>query len=135
MSKSVDSPKGVVMVLDEPDAIERKFKRAVTDTGTDVAFDPENKPGVSNLLQILGAATGRPPSEVAEGYTQYGPLKADAADAVVELLRPVQERYAELASDPGAVRSTLERGAGKAQAVAAATLARARDAIGLLRRG
>jgi tryptophanyl-tRNA synthetase len=135
MSKSAESPQGTVLVLDEPSVIERKFKRAVTDTGSDVTFDPEKQPGVSNLLQILGAATGRPPAEVAEGYTQYGPLKADAAAAVIELLRPVQERYAELAADPEAVRSTLERGAAKAEAVAAATLARARDAIGLLRRG
>jgi tryptophanyl-tRNA synthetase len=123
-----------VLVLDDPGAIERKFKRAVTDTGTDVAFDPQKKPGVSNLLSILGAATGRRPAEVAEGYSQYGPLKADTAAAVVELLRPLRERYAELAADPEAVRSTLARGAEKAQAVASATLARARAAIGLLPR-
>ncbi|HEX2047877.1 MAG TPA: tryptophan--tRNA ligase [Acidimicrobiales bacterium] len=134
MSKSAESPQGTVLVLDEPDAIVRKFQRAVTDTGTDVAFEPEKKPGVSNLLQILGAATGRPPTEVAEGYTQYGPLKADTAEAVVELLKPLRERYAELAADPEAVRDTLHRGAEKAEAVAAATLARARDAIGLLPR-
>ncbi|MDQ3895861.1 MAG: tryptophan--tRNA ligase, partial [Actinomycetota bacterium] len=106
MSKSADSPQGTVLVLDEPAVVERKFKRAVTDTGTDVAFDPDKKPGVSNLLQILGAATGRPPAEVAAGYSQYGPLKADTAEAVVELLRPVRQRYAELAADPGAVRAT-----------------------------
>ena len=134
MSKSAESPQGTVLVLDDPKVIERKFKRAVTDTGTDVAFDPDKKPGVSNLLQILGAATARPPADVADGYTQYGPLKADTADAVVELLRPVRERYAELAADPEAVRSTLRRGAEKAEAVAAATLARASDAMGLLPR-
>jgi tryptophanyl-tRNA synthetase len=134
MSKSAESPQGTVLVLDEPAAIERKFKRAVTDTGTDVAFDPQKKPGVSNLLSILGAATGRHPAEVAEGYSQYGPLKADTAAAVVELLRPLRERYAELAADPEAVRSTLARGAEKAQGVASATLARAREAIGLLPR-
>ena len=100
-----------------------------------MAFDPEKKPGVSNLLQILGAATGRPPADVAAGYSQYGPLKADAAEAVIELLRPVRERYAELAADPQAVRATLGRGAEKAGGVAAATLARAQDAIGLLPRG
>jgi tryptophanyl-tRNA synthetase len=134
MSKSAESPQGTVLVLDDPATIERKFKRAVTDTGTDVAFDPQKKPGVSNLLSILGAATGRRPAEVAEGYSQYGPLKADTAAAVVELLRPLRERYAELAADPEAVRSTLARGAEKAQAVASATLARARAAIGLLPR-
>jgi tryptophanyl-tRNA synthetase len=134
MSKSSESPQGTVLVLDEPAIIERKFKRAVTDTGTDVTFDPEKKPGVANLLQVLAAATDRRPEDVAGGYSQYGPLKADAAAAVIELLRPLRERYAELAADPEAVRATLERGAAKAQAVAGATLGRARDAIGLLRR-
>jgi tryptophanyl-tRNA synthetase len=132
MSKSADSPQGTVLVLDDPDTIARKFKRAVTDAGTDVVFDPDGRPGVSNLLAILGAATGRRPDDVAGAYSQYGPLKADAADAVVELLRPVRERYEALAADPGAVRATLRRGADKAREVAGATLARARDAIGLL---
>jgi tryptophanyl-tRNA synthetase len=134
MSKSAESPQGTVLVLDDPAAIERKFKRAVTDTGSEVVFDPENKPGVANLLQILGAASGRSPDAVAEGYSQYGPLKADTAEAVIELLRPVRERYAELASDPRAVRATMQAGAGKAEAVAAGTLARAKEAIGLLSR-
>ena len=135
MSKSADSPQGTVLVLDPPEVIARKFKRAVTDTGSEVVFDPENQPGVANLLAILAAATGRRPEEVGGGYTQYGPLKADTADAVIELLRPVRERYEALASDPEAVRATLTRGAEKAEAVAGATLARARDAIGLLSRG
>jgi tryptophanyl-tRNA synthetase len=135
MSKSAESPQGTVLVLDDPATIARKFKRAVTDTGTDVAFDPEKKPGVSNLLSILGAATRRRPADVAQGYTQYGPLKADTAEAVVELLRPVRERYVELAADPEAVRATLTGGAEKAEAVASVTLARARNAIGLLPRG
>jgi len=135
MSKSADSPQGTVLVLDEPAVIERKLKRAVTDTATEVTFDPDKKPGVANLLQILAAATGRQPVDVAEGYSRYGPLKADTAAAVIELLRPVRERYAELASDPEAVRATLRQGAEKAEAVACGTLARARDAIGLLSRG
>ena len=79
ISKSAESPQGTVLLLDEPETIARKFKRAVTDTGTDVEFDPEKKPGVSNLLAIL-AATGRRPEDLAGGYSQYGPLKADAAD-------------------------------------------------------
>ena len=134
MSKSADSPQGTVLVLDDPAVIERKFKRAVTDTGAEVTFDPDEKPGVANLLAILAAATGRRPEEVAEGYSQYGPLKADTAEAVVELLRPVRERYHKLAADPEAVRATLRTGAEKAEAVAGATLARAREAIGLLSR-
>jgi tryptophanyl-tRNA synthetase len=132
MSKSSESPQGTVLVLDDPAVIDRKFRRAVTDAGTDVVHDPAAKPGVSNLLSILAAATDRTPEQVAEGYSRYGPLKADAAAAVVELLRPVQERYRELAADPGAVQAVLAKGAAKAQPTAAATLARAREAVGLL---
>jgi tryptophanyl-tRNA synthetase len=135
MSKSAASPQGTVGVLDEPDDVVRKIKRAVTDTGTEVRYDPAEKPGVSNLLSILGAATGRDPEEVATGYDRYGPLKADAAEAVVELLRPVQARYAELAGDPATVARVLAAGADRARGRAAATLARARDAMGLLPAG
>jgi tryptophanyl-tRNA synthetase len=135
MSKSADSPKGVVMVLDEPEVIERKFKRAVTDPGTSVRFDFEHKPGVSNLLQVLAAVTGRSPEEVADDYDQYGPLKADTAAAVIELLRPVRERYAELAGDPAIAEAVLKQGADKARAVAAVTLRRAQEAVGLLAGG
>jgi tryptophanyl-tRNA synthetase len=134
MSKSADSPQGTVLVLDPPEAIQRKLKRAVTDTETEVRFDPERKPGVSNLLTILGLATGRTPDEAAEGYTQYGPLKSDTADALAEFLRPLRERYAELAEDPGETAAILKRGDEKAQQVAGATLARAKDHIGLLPR-
>jgi tryptophanyl-tRNA synthetase len=131
MSKSAESPKGTIMMLDPPDTIERKVKRAVTDPGTSVRFDPEHKPGVSNLAQILAAATGRRPQDVVADYDQYGPLKADTAAAVIELLRPVRERYAELAADPEAVEATLEKGADKARSVASDTLARAQRAMGL----
>jgi tryptophanyl-tRNA synthetase len=133
MSKS--SPQGTVLALDPPDVIERKFKRAVTDTGNEVRFDPETKPGVSNLLTILALATGRGVDDVAEEYSQYGPLKADAAAAVIELLRPLRERYAELAADPAGTAAILSRGADKAQAIASTTLARARAHVGLLPRG
>ena len=135
MSKSAESPKGIVMVLDDADTIRRKFRRAVTDPGASVRFDFEHKPGVSNLLQILAAAHGRSPEEVADDYEQYGPLKADTAEAVIELLRPLQERYAELAADPAIIEAVLKQGADKARAVASSTLARAQDAVGLLRAG
>jgi len=134
MSKSADSPQGTVLVLESPEVIERKIKRAVTDTGTEVRYDREAKPGVSNLLTILAIATGRSPDEVAAGYSQYGPLKADAAAALVEFLRPLRERFAELAEDPGETAAILKRGAEKAQGVAGVTLARAKEAIGLLPR-
>ena len=110
MSKSIDSPQGTVLMLDEPAVIERKFKRAVTDNDGEVRFDPQTKPGVSNLLSILGAATDADPAALAERYTQYGPLKADAAAAVIELLRPVQARYAELVRRPHRARRAAHQG-------------------------
>ena len=134
MSKSQESPQGTVLALDSPDAIRRKIKRAVTDTDGEVRYDPETKPGVANLLSILAAATGGNPEELAGRYSQYGPLKADTAEAVVELLRPLQARYAELEADPAAVTKALALGAEKAQAIAAATLARVKTALGLLPR-
>jgi tryptophanyl-tRNA synthetase len=110
----------------------KKFKRAVTDSDTEVRYDPADKPGVSNLLDILGAATGAAPAELAASYSQYGPLKADAGEAVVALLEPIQARYGELLGDPGELDRLLRTGAGKARAVASATLERAYAAIGLL---
>ena len=119
MSKSEDSPLGTIDLLDEPAEIERKVRRAVTDTGTDVRYDPETRPGLANLLEIFGAVTDREPAEVAARYDRYGPLKADLAEALIEALRPVQERYAELLADQGAVSETLAKGAAKAAALAA----------------
>ena len=133
MSKSADSDRGLVQLLDDPVSIARKFKRAVTDSDAEVRYDPVTKPGVSNLLEILAAATGQTPQQVAPGYTQYGPLKADAGDAVIELLTPIQERYRELMTDRGELAALLVKGADKARGVASATLGRAYDAIGLLR--
>jgi tryptophanyl-tRNA synthetase len=135
MSKSAESPQGVIMLLDPPAVIERKIKRAVTDAEGEVRYEPIGKPGVSNLLELLGLATNRAPSDVASSYFQYGPLKADTAAAVVEMLRPIQERYRELDADRGTAEKALARGADKAQAVASVTLARARQAMGLLPRG
>lgn len=132
MGKSSDSPQGTVYLLDPPDAVSRKIRRAVTDTETEVRFDPENKPGVSNLLSILAGATGRPVAELASQHTSYGSLKEATSEAVVELLRPVQERYQALVADPAAVDSILAAGAAKARSVASTTLARAKAAVGLL---
>lgn len=132
MSKSLDSPRGSVGLLDEPGAVERKIKAAVTDSESEVRYDFEAKPGVSNLLSILGAATGRDPAVLAGEYTRYGPLKADAAAAVIDLLGPLQARFAELEADPAETARLLQVGADKARAIAAATLARAKANIGLL---
>ena len=133
MSKSMESP-GTVGLLEEPESVARKFKRAVTDSDNEVSYDPESKPGVSNLLGILAAASGRTPESAAEDYTQYGPLKSDTADAVIELLAPIRERYRELSSDPAEIARLLAAGADKARELAAATLKRARNNAGLIPR-
>ncbi len=132
MSKSEDGAPGTILVLDDPKVIEKKIKRAVTDTESDVRYDVAAKPGVSNLLSILGAATGRTPEEAAVGYRQYGPLKADTAAAVIDRLAPVQARYRELAADLAEITRLLAAGAAKARTTAATTLARAQDHLGLL---
>jgi tryptophanyl-tRNA synthetase len=132
MSKSAASEGGTIGVLDDLKTVERKIKRAVTDSDNEVRYDIENKPGVSNLLDILGAVTDRDPAALAGDYTQYGPLKADTAEAVVELLRPIQSDYAELASDPSQTMAVLADGAERARAVASDVLARAKQNIGLL---
>ena len=134
MSKSLESPLGTIEVLDSPADITRKVKRAVTDSEGEVRWDPEAKPGVSNLLSILAACTGVEPKALADRYQQYGPLKADTAEAVVEALRPLQERYAALAADPAAADAILAAGADKARGLAEATMVRVREAIGLLPR-
>lgn len=132
MSKSSNSDAGIVYLLDEPAAIMKKFKRAVTDSDGEVRFDRATKPGVSNLLEILAACTGRSPAEVAGSYSQYGPLKNDAGHAVVELLTPIQHRYRELMGDRAELSRLLRRGADKAREVASRTLQRTYDNIGLL---
>lgn len=131
MSKSDDSPQGTILVLDEPDVVVRKIKRAVTDTDGDVRFDPTDKPGVSNLLAIFAACTGDTPTAVAERYSQYGPLKADVADAVCDYLRPIQQRFAELSADPAATGQILARGAERARERASVKMEDVRRRIGL----
>ena len=138
MSKSAGSDGGLIYLLDEPKVIERKIKRAVTDLDPPgagaVRWDPPAKPGVSNLLELIAALRGGDPARTAAGYDSYGRLKADAAEAVMATLLPLQERYRQLASDPGAVRAILADGAVRAADVASATLERARAAVGLLPR-
>jgi tryptophanyl-tRNA synthetase len=132
MSKSAHSPLGTVLVLDPPEEIDRKVRKAVTDAETDVRYDPEAKPGVSNLLELLAAATGGDPAALASDYPDYGSLKAAVAESLAEMLRPVRERHGALAADPAAVEAVLEDGAAKARAVAGATLDRAMRHAGLL---
>ncbi|MFB7292528.1 tryptophan--tRNA ligase [Actinacidiphila glaucinigra] len=132
MGKSEDTGPGIVYLLDEPEVVRRKVLRAVTDSGQDVAYDPQERPGVANLLEILAACTGRAPQDLAAGYDSYGALKKDTAEAVVEELRPLRERHAELVTDPGYVDGVLREGAERARALARPTVDAAYRAIGLL---
>jgi len=132
MGKTNSSPAGVLFVLDPPEVLRRKVRRAVTDDGTGVVHDPARRPGVSNLLEILGACLRADPATLAGGFGGYGDLKVAVADAVVDALAPVQARYREIVADPDLVRDVLRDGAKRARETAAATVARARTAIGLL---
>ncbi|GAA2915915.1 tryptophan--tRNA ligase [Streptomyces thioluteus] len=135
MGKSHAETSGIVYLLDEADVVRRKVMRAVTDSGSEVVHDRTAKPGVTNLLELLAACTGKEPEELAAGYSSYGALKKDTADAVVELLRPVRERHAELAADPAYVDGVLREGARRARELARPTVDAAYRAIGLLPAG
>ena len=135
MSTTGGSAQGTVLVLDEPDVIRKKFKTAVTDSGREIRYVPDEKPGVSNLIEILSVATGRPISEVEQAYVGkgYGDLKGDVGEAVVELFRPVQTRYQELRADEGELRRLLKVGAEKARAASAPTLEQMYERMGFVR--
>ncbi len=134
MSKSDPNPNGVISVLDSADEITKKIKRAVTDSGSAIVFDPENKPGVSNLLSILAAAEGKSVDEEVERFAgkMYGHLKIACAEAVVEMLRPFREKYDALMSDPARLLSIAEDGARQAHEIASATLKEVKKKIGLV---
>jgi tryptophanyl-tRNA synthetase len=123
MSTTGGTPQGTVFVLDEPDAIRKKFRTAVTDSGREIRHDRE-KPGVSNLIEILSVATGETFAQIEARYDGkgYGDLKTDVGEAVVKLLAPLQERYRALRSDDAELGRILARGADKARATVAPTL-------------
>lgn len=131
MEKSGGDRPGVVYVLDPPEVIAAKVRRAVTDTVGRVRHDPANQPGVANLLEILGAATDRTAAEAAAGLGSYADLKGAVTRAVVDALTPVRNRYAELVAQPEVLALARARGARLAGERAAATLRRVRAAIGL----
>jgi tryptophanyl-tRNA synthetase len=134
MSKSAAADNGLIYMLDDNATIEKKFKRAVTDSDGVVAYDRENKAGISNLLDILSAATGTPIPQLVEQYSQYGPLKKDTGDAVIAVVDPIRSRYNELMNDKGQLAQLLKIGNQRAREVAARTLDRTHKAIGLLPR-
>jgi tryptophanyl-tRNA synthetase len=135
MSTTRGAPQGVVRMTDPPDEIRRKFKTAVTDSGTDVRHSPEEKPGISNLLEIMSVATGEAIPELESRYDGggYGRFKEDVAEAVVALIAPIQERYSGLRADEGELRTLLARGAEKAREASASTLERMYERMGFVR--
>jgi tryptophanyl-tRNA synthetase len=135
MSTTGGSAQGTVLVLDEPDVIRKKFKTAVTDSGREIRYAPDEKPGVSNLIEILSVATGTPIPEVERSYDGkgYGDLKGDVGEAVVELFAPVHETYKGLRADEGELKRLLGVGAEKARATAAPTLELMYQRMGFVR--
>jgi tryptophanyl-tRNA synthetase len=133
MSTTGGSEQGTVLVLDEPDVVRRKFKRAVTDSGSDIVRAPD-KPGVTNLIEIQAVARGVTPEQVEVDMADargYGDLKTATAEAVVEWLAPVRERYEELRGDEAALEEILAAGAEKARGMAQETLSDVRSAMGV----
>jgi tryptophanyl-tRNA synthetase len=136
MSKSRGSQQGTVLLMDSADAIRKKFKTAVTDSGTEVRHDPEEKPGVSNLIEIMSVATGESLADIEGRYdgSGYGQFKADVAEAVVALVEPIATRYKELRADPAELQRLLAMGAEKARASSAPTLALMYERMGFVAR-
>jgi len=134
MSKSGDAETDAIYLLDEPDVIVRKLKRAVTDSGSDVRYAPADKPGVANLMTILSAISGEPFPAIEKRFADqgYGPFKTAVAEAVVEVLKPVQEKYRAVRQDEAGLRAILKQGAERASARADATLKRVHEALGFI---
>ncbi len=136
MSKSAATDAGLIALLDDPARTAKKIRSAVTDSEREIRFDPEHKPGISNLLTIQSAVTGTPVAELVAGYDGrgYGDLKKETAEVVVEYVTPIRARVTELLADPAELESILAAGAQRAGQVAERTVARAYDALGLLPR-
>jgi tryptophanyl-tRNA synthetase len=134
MSKSASSPGGIIELLDEPARSAKKIKSAVTDTGREILYDVANKPGISNLLTIYAALTGRAIDDLLVQYDGkgYGDLKKDLAGIVTDFVTPIQQRTRMYLEDPAQLDKLLAVGADKARAVASRTLARAYDKVGFL---
>ena len=135
MSTTRGAPQGVVRIVDEPEVIRKKFKTAVTDSGNEILHDPETKPGIANLLEIMSVATGDPVAELERRYDGggYGQFKEDVGDAVVTLLTPIQERYRELRADERELQRLLAMGAEKARRASEPTLEAMYDRMGFVK--
>ena len=137
MSKSASSPAGIIEMLDDPKVSAKKIRSAVTDSGSEVTFDVEGKPGISNLLTIYSALTGRAISSIEEAYEGrgYGDLKKDLAEVVVDFVTPFRERTLELLDDQAYLTGVLKRGAEQAAVVAEATLRDVYQRVGFVAAG
>ena len=135
MSTTGGTAQGTVLILDPPDVVRRKFKTAVTDSGTDVRHDPDAKPGIANLIEIMAVATQSSIADVEARYDGqgYGRFKEEVAEAVVSLLEPVRRRYEELRADPVELERLLARGAEKAREASEPTLLAMRDRMGFVK--
>jgi len=131
MSKSVSSPLGKLDIFDSPADIEKKIKKAVTDTDGEMRYDWETKPGLSNLIDIYAAFSAEAPASVAAKFERYGDFKTELAALVVESLAPVAQRYSELMADPAELENLMRKGAQKASHVSEAVYNRAASAMGL----
>lgn len=134
MSKSSSNPNGVIELLDDPKAVAKRIKSAATDSDTVIAFDRETKPGISNLLTIYSALDGRSVEQLVQDYDgkMYGHLKVDLAEVAVNFLTPIRDAALEWIESPDKLDAVLADGAAKASALAAPTLARLYDRMGLL---
>jgi tryptophanyl-tRNA synthetase len=132
MSTTGGTPQGTVLVADPPEVVSKKIRSAVTDSGREVSRNGEGKEGIANLIEIMAIATERTPEQVEAAYdgAGYGQFKGDVADAVVEYLRPVRERYDELTADPDQLDAILADGAERARAVSEPTLAEMKRRMG-----
>jgi tryptophanyl-tRNA synthetase len=135
MSKSFGTEQGKILMLDDTDTVRRKIKRAVADSGREVQHDPEAKPGISNLIELMTVATGETIEQVEARFDGqgYAAFKDAVGDALVELLGPIQARYRELRSDPAELARLLELGAEKARAASAPTLSAMYERMGFAR--
>jgi tryptophanyl-tRNA synthetase len=135
MSKSDENEKNFVSIIDDPKKIEKKIKSATTDSGTEIKFDPENKPGLSNLMTIYSVLSSKSTEQIELDYQgkMYGHLKADLAELVIQTLRPVREKYEDLMKNRDYLDELLKSGAKKARTRASINLDNVYKTVGLLR--
>jgi tryptophanyl-tRNA synthetase len=135
MSTTAGTPQGTILMLDPPETIRKKLKSAVTDSGSDVRYDPDEKPGISNLLEIMSVATGEPIPELESRYDGggYGPFKNDVGEALVALLDPIRSRYEELRGDAAELQRLLGMGSDKARETSTPTLEQMYERMGFVR--